>query len=167
MGIRETLEKKQSLSIGVAILVIVGAGVAIVLQARDFGSGNAGDAYFTTDDGQTFFVDDGRKIPPFDEGGKPAVKAHVFECGGKRVVGYLSRYTPEAIAAMQEAKKYKGTGKPPPNVKALASIGTTGLEVKKPGPGNPWVRQSDSARATKIRVFRCPDGSTPNEVGPD
>lgn len=167
MGIRETFQKKQSLTVAIASIVIVGAGIAIVLQARSFNSASAGDAYFSTDDGATFFVADGRKIPPYDSGGKQAVRAHVFECGGKRVVGYLSRYTPEAVAAMEEAKKYKGTGKPPPNVKALASIGTTGLELKKPGANNPWVRQSDVAKATQIRVYRCPDGSTPYEVSPD
>jgi hypothetical protein len=42
----------------------------------------------------------------------------------------------------------------------------TGLEVKRPGAGNKWIPQGDVARATEIRVFRCPDGSTPEEVFP-
>ena len=96
----------------------------------------------------------------FERDGKPAVRAHVFECGGKRVVGYLSRYTEEAKAALAEANSYRGTGKPPPNAKALASVGTTGMEVKRPGDAQ-WVKQGDVARATRIRTFKCPDGTTP------
>jgi hypothetical protein len=121
--------------------------------------------YYTTDDGQTLFVDDNTKMPPFDKDGKPAYRAHVFECGGKKVVGYLSRYTQQAKDALAEAQKYKGTGKPPPNARQLASLGTTGLEIKRPGDAQ-WVSQADAARATRIRVFRCPDGGTPPEVYP-
>ena len=146
-------------------VMIVGAGIAIFVQARDLMGSGAGKAYFSIDDGKTFFTDSSDRVPPFDKGGKPAYRAHVFECGGKREVGYLSRFTPESIAALEEAKKYRGTGKPPPNVGALASIGTTGLQVKRPGAAQ-WVSQADVARATAVRVFRCRDGSTPTEVEP-
>ena len=110
-------------------------------------------------------MDANTKLPPFDKDGKPAVRAHVFECGGKRVVGYLSRFTAEAQKALEEAKSYAGTGKAPPNARQLASIGTTGIEVKRPGDAK-WIAQGDATRATRIRVFRCPDGSTPSEVYP-
>jgi hypothetical protein len=148
-----------------AIIMIVGAGVAIFWQLRDDGSDGGSKTYFTTDDGQTLFVDRNTRLPPFDKDGKPAYRAHVFECGGKRVVGFLSRYTEQAKQALEEAKSYKGTGKAPPNVRQLASIGTTGLEVKRPGDAQ-WVSQADAARASRIRTFRCPDGSTPQEVYP-
>lgn len=167
MGIREKLEQRGPLvGIGAAV-VLVGSVVAIIVQARNLQSFNAGDAYFSTDDGQTFFVDTGAKLPPFEVDGKQAVKAHVFMCGGKRVVGYLSRYTPETLKAIEDAKAARDQGKPPPNVHLLAGMGTTGLEVKRPGPNNPWVKQADVNRATRIRVFRCPDGSIPAEVGPE
>ena len=167
MGIRETIEKKQPLVIAIATFVLIGAVVAIFVQARNFSSYNAGDAYFTIDDGQTFFVDTGAKLPPFDKDGKKAVRAHVFMCGGTRVVGYLSRYTEETLKAIEEAKEARKQGKPPANVHLLAGMGTTGLEVKKPGANNPWVKQADVKAATKIRVFRCTDGSTPPEIGPN
>lgn len=168
MGVRESMNKSRRLTGVMAGLLIVGAGVAIFVQARDMSSSSGpGKAYFTTDDGQTLFVDDALKLPPFDHDGKPAYRAHVFECGGKRVVGYLSRYTAASMAALKEAKSYAGTGKPPPNVGALAAIGTTGQEVKRPGAANKWVSQADATRATQVRVFRCSaDGSTPSEVDP-
>ena len=164
MGIRELLKSRQSLAVVVAAVMIVGAAVAIFVQARDT-TGGPGRAYFTTDDGNTYFADSGTKLPPFDKNGKPAYRAHVFECGGKRVVGYLSRYRPEVFQALEEAKAARNTGKPPRNAAALASIGSYGLEVKRPGE-TVWVSQADTRRATAIRVFRCPDGGTPTEVDP-
>ena len=165
MGVRELIKGKQGAVVALAVVMIVGAGIAIFLQMRGGASGGGSATYFTIDDGQNLFVDTNAKLPPFEKDGKQAVRAHVFECGGKRVVGYLSRYTQEAKAALAEAKSYQGTGKPPPNARALASIGTTGLEVKRPGDAQ-WVKQGDVARATRIRTFRCPDGSTPAEVYP-
>jgi hypothetical protein len=165
VGIRETLKARQSLSIAIACIAIVGAAIAIFVQARNVGS-NPGDVYFTTDDGQTFFAGDGRKFPPFEIDGKTAYRAHVFECKGKRVVGYMSRYTPEALKLFEEARAARAAGKPPANVAKLATIGTTGMEVKRPGPTGQWVRQGDIAKATQIRSFKCADGTAPDEVFP-
>jgi hypothetical protein len=164
LGVRRLFKQRQSAVAALAVLMIVGAGVATYLQMRDDGS-SSGDVYFSNDDGKTYFADSATKVPPFEKDGKPAVRAHVFECGGKRVVGYLSRYTPEAIQALRDARAARDAGRPPPNVAALASIGTTGLQVKRPGEAQ-WVSQADARRATAVRVFRCPDGSTPQEVDP-
>jgi hypothetical protein len=165
VGFRETIKQRPSLAATVAGLVIVGAAVAIYVQARDFGGSGAGKAFFTTDDGKTWFADSNLKLAPFDKDGKQAVRAHVFECGGKRVVGYLSCYRPEAHQALRDARAARDAGKPPPNPQALAAIGSAGLLVKRPGdPG--WVSQADGGRATMIRVFRCPDGATPEELEP-
>jgi hypothetical protein len=166
VGVRAFLRQRQSVTIALACLMIVGAAITIYWQWTTFdGDSGPGNTYFTIDDGKTYFVDRATKIAPFDKDGKPAYRAHVFECNGERVVGYLSRYTAEAIKALEEAERYKGTGKPPPNVAQLAAIGTTGLQVKKPGETE-WVSQADVRRATRIRVFQCPDGSTPQEVDP-
>lgn len=165
MRFRELIKGRQSAAVALAVFMTAGAAVAIYLQARDSGSSGPGNAYFSTDDGKTYFTDSATKLPPFDRDGKPAYRAHVFECGGKRVVGYLSRYRPEAIAALEEAAAARGTGKPPRNAAALAAVGTYGLEIKRPG-APAWANQADPRAATMIRVFRCPDGSTPGEVDP-
>ena len=165
MGVRELIKGNQFAMAALAGVMIVGSGVAIFLQARDDGSTGSGKVYFSNDDGKSFFADASTKLPPFDKDGKPAYRAHVFVCGGKRVTGYLSRHTAEAVKALEEAKAYRGTGKPPPNVRQLATIGTTGTEVKRPGDAK-WVSQADAAAATRVRAFRCPDGSTPTEVDP-
>jgi len=105
VGIRETLEKKKSLTVVAMVVVIIGSIIAIIVQARGLGPVGPGDAFYTVDDGKTFFVGDAKNLPPFDQGGKQAVTAHVFECGGKRVVGYVSRYTADALATIAEANR--------------------------------------------------------------
>jgi hypothetical protein len=165
VGVREFIKGNQFVMVALAGVMIVGSGVAIYLQASDDGSTDSGKVYFSNDDGKTFFPEKSTKLPPFDRDGKPAYRAHVFVCGGKRVTGYLSRFTPEALKALEEANAYRGTGKPPPNVRQLATIGTTGTEVKRPGDAK-WVSQADAAAATRVRAFRCPDGSSPTEVDP-
>jgi hypothetical protein len=165
VGIRDSIRQRKSLAAVAAVVMIVGAGIAIYVQARDFGPSGAGKAFFTTDDGKTWFVDKNTRLAPFEKDGKPAVRAHVFECGGERVVGYLSCYRPEALKALEDAMAAKAQGKPPPNVQALAAVGSTGLLVKRPGaPG--WISQADAGAATAVRLFRCPDGATPEEVDP-
>lgn len=165
MGIRESLNSRPAIGYALGGVILVGAAVAIFAQARQFGTQGPGKAYFSVDDGQSFFTDDILRPPPFDSGGKPAYRAHVFECGGKRVVGYLSRYTDATLQAMEEAKAYKGANRPPPNVGLLANAGTAGTELKRPGESK-WVSGADGVQASKIRGFQCPDGTSPEELLP-
>lgn len=88
-------------------------------------------AYYSTDDGTTFFRDT-MHIPPFDKNGKQAVMAMVFSCdGGKtQFIGYLLRYTPAGQELLKEDLKRSGQSRA--DMKGE-------YEVKKPGPG-PWFR---------------------------
>ena len=91
----------------------------------------------------------------------------MFLCGGKKVVGYMSRYTPEALEVMEDVKRAREEKRAPKNIGALMSLSSTGIEVKKPGAGNPWVKGSDVAKAADIRAFRCPgERNTAVEVDP-
>ena len=165
MGFRETLEKKKPIAIGLASLVIVASAIAIFVQAGGMGPEGQGDAYFTVDDGKTFFEEDGEKRTPFDYKGQQAVRAHVFECGGKRIVGYMSRYSQDAIKTLDEASEARKAGKAPPNIGKLSQVAVTGMEYKKPGTDK-WVSAADTAAVNVIRIFRCPDGSGPAEQFP-
>ena len=164
MGIREAMNRHKSVTTAVAAVVLAGAGVYIATAADDaFGRPGPGQVYFTTDDGKTLFTAPVTRLAPFDHDGRPAVRAHVFECGGGRVVGYLSRHTEQALRAIETARAARAAGRPVPNGRELAQIGTSGQELKRPGDAK-WVKQSDAAAATKVRRFRCPDGSTPTEA---
>jgi len=155
VGIREKLTKHQPLVIGIASVVIIIAIISIVLQASSMNSGKA-QAYYTVDDGQTLFTDSNWKVAPFEKDGKQAVRAHVFMCGGKKVVGYLSRYSDDAMKVLEDVKQAKAEKRPPKNIGALMSLSSSGVEVKKPGAGNPWVKGTDATKQAAIRVFRCP-----------
>lgn len=165
MGIRETLDKKKPIVLAIASLVIVASAVAIFVQAGGMGPPGQGDAYFSVDDGKTYFEHDSGKMAPFDYKGQQAVRAHVFECGGKPVVGYLSRYSQDALATLAEAREARKAGRAPANIGKLSQVANTGMEYKKPGTDK-WVSAADTAAVNTIRIFRCPDGSGPTEVLP-
>src|SRR5688572_12583041 len=113
----------------------------------------ATSAFFSVDDGKTWFTDDAAKLPPFTVDGKTAVRAYVFTCAdGKPFVGFLERYTAEGKKG-QEALAMPG-GK---NTMAMLDQ-ATGLEIKKPGQ-TVWVKQSDRSKADPIMNVTCKDGS--------
>src|SRR5688500_9050171 len=83
MGVRESLNENKKLGVG------VGAGIFVValaiLSFQLFGGGGTGveaptSAFYTDDDGKTFFKDDAYKVVPFNHGGKQAYRAEVFQC---------------------------------------------------------------------------------------
>ena len=83
MGIRETINKNPIIPISLSALAII---AAIFFVTREFAcdkrpvTGTPQAAYYTTDDGQTWFVDDIYKITPFDKDGKQAVKLVFRNC---------------------------------------------------------------------------------------
>src|SRR5947207_15643246 len=99
VGVRETLNRYPKITaavIGVILLAVVylfwSSGIGGIAAGR---SGT--QAYFSTDDGKSWFVDDAKKIPPFQKNGKDAVRAYVYKCpDGTKFVSHLERYTPEA-----------------------------------------------------------------------
>ena len=79
MGVRELIDRKNHLVMGVAIAAIAVALASILILWRHregppaLGAGV--QAFFSDDDGKTWFPDDAMKIPPFDHNGKPAYRA--------------------------------------------------------------------------------------------
>lgn len=115
---------------------------------------SAGRAYYTIDDGKTFF-EDSVHIPPYERYGSEAVGAMVFSCdgGATRFVGYLVRYSPEGKAQMESAMKRGAFGPP------------CGQQVKRPGDAN-WLDASTTRPVTgpsvnEITHVQCPGGNGP------
>jgi hypothetical protein len=165
MAVRDMLKTKPYAGMIAAVALLGVSGYLTLAFIRDYTSSGPGTAYFSDDDGKTFFSGDIMELPPFERGGKTVVRAHVFECSGVRVVGYLSRYTTEALAAFEEAKKFKGTNKPPPNLDVIMNAGTRGTQVKRPGEAK-WTGWENQEQVARLRGFLCPDGSSPQEVDP-
>lgn len=110
-----------------------------------------GKAWFTIDDGKTWFAEDARKIPPFDHQGKPAVLCFVYKSKTQQPwASHLLRYTPQGKKSIEE-RRAKG-------IRGFAMPGAAISEVKKPGAGA-WISSNDPV-AVEIQTPRAPDGST-------
>jgi len=159
VGIRETLNQNPGITTGATAVIILLALGFIIWQFTGSGGVDVQNAaYFTVDDGKTWFEDDVTKLAPFDKDGKQAYRVYVFKCGGgEPFVSHLERYTDEAKKRIEEMRNNQGQGGPP-NPMMFEGIMMTGVEVKDPGQPN-WIRQSDFQRAQQIMSPVCPDGT--------
>jgi hypothetical protein len=136
------------------IAICVGAVITIYffypLKSTTAGQNNLAAAWYSDDDGKTWFAGDQHKvIPPFDHNGKTAYRAYLFSSNGGKdaFVGYLERYTPEGAKMLADLRSPKPNQPPMPGI--LAAIQTRGLEVKKPGEAI-WVNAHD-IKAAAVR----------------
>lgn len=173
-GIRALLQKNTPIVLGVlAVAVLVALWYSLGSLRRP-----ANMAWFTTDDGKTFFAAEFTEVAPFTRGGREWLQVVVISCdGGKtRQVGWLVRYPPEA-KKRADALLRSGGGM------------LTGEEVKLPG-DTEWFGEVDlnalaggmggartaeafaraqarAKRAQEIKTQTCPDGSSPVIVSPE
>ena len=147
MGIREALNKNPLVAAG----AVVGA-VLLMMGIIWFMSGSSGarqgrnqKAFFTNDDGKSWFADSASKIPPFEKDGKEAVLAYVYSCDGTAFVAYMKRFTPEAKQKLQRGSSDAPTG--------ANTVQFAGIEVKAPG-GAEWYKQTDE-RALALMQPKC------------
>ncbi|HEY2588319.1 MAG TPA: hypothetical protein VGI81_21445 [Tepidisphaeraceae bacterium] len=162
MGIRQAVNEHPGVSTGVTIAVIVlTLGVILweLFSSPHAGTGRVGKAFYSDDDGQTWFADEANKLTPFtDVSGRQAVSAYVFQCGkGKPFVGYLLRATEQERQAAAKAGR-SADGVP---LNLMLS------EVKKPG-ARDWVRldQRNPRPFMAITIPTCPDGGKPVPLVP-
>ena len=158
MGIHERMNKNKTMAMSVACLLIVTAVVLIALQARGGGDGTpdptGGKAFFSTDDGKTWFAADAMTVPPFNKDGKEAVRAYVYRAGdGTEFVGYLERYTPVGKKSLKAA-----LAQPEQLTEDPFSTVAGELQVKKPGDAA-WISASDP-RAAKVQTVVSPKGKS-------
>jgi hypothetical protein len=162
MSIRESINNHPGVAKVAATVLFIAAIGAIVLQLRAAGPAgipNQTQAFFTTDDGATWFADDISKVSGFDHNGKPAYRAYVYRSGdGEPFVGYLERYTPQARAALEQQNQQPAATPPGPRKpNAAPNAATAGREVKKPGEGR-WIPAGDP-QVSRVLTIRAPDGS--------
>lgn len=153
MGVREWANEHPSVvygAMGFLVLASLGLVVAELRGDKQPAPGAIPSHYYSVDDGQSFFVFGAENIAPFDYKGKTAVRAHVFEAGGKRFVGYLERYIPEARKA-----KIARTITPFQEM--------DGRELKRPGAAA-WAATTDRSVLAKMAEVVSPSGSTETPV---
>jgi hypothetical protein len=130
-GLRGVINRHPGVTSG-AVMAVVVVSLAMALKPAP-----KPKAYFTVDDGKTFF-EAPAQVPPFTYHGREAVRAVVYSCdGGKtRFVGYLLRHPPEEKAAA-EVILARG-GRMPPG------------EVKRPGDAE-WASPFDPSKLKNVQ----------------
>jgi hypothetical protein len=164
MGVRESINGNTKLGVGVGTAILVLALATISYQL--FGGGGTGvqvstSAFYTDDNGKTFFKDNAYKVSPFDHNGKKAFRADVYQCpDGKQFVAFLYRHNALGRKAMEE---HLAKGAKDPQGTFLAGLEFQGMEVKPAGAGdNAWRSNSGSGE----RSVKCPSGGPAQPVNP-
>ena len=168
MSFREKLNRNpRQTAIIAGGLAILCAGF-LLWQLLGFGGGSSAagpvQAFYTADDGKTWFAADANQFSPITHEGKQAYRVHVFQCGdaGKPFAGYLERLNDAVRKRADELKAKYASDPSSPELDAIASA----VEVKKPGDPT-WVRAALPA-ASALTTPTCPAGEsgTPTEVLP-
>jgi hypothetical protein len=162
MSVRETLNKQ-----GPAAKIALVAGCILVagfLLWNSFKSGKppaASQAFYTSDDGQTTFVDDFFRAYPFDHDGKPAYRVYMYQTSkGTQFVGYLERYTAEGLKELEPLLSQ--TASREQLRQAIQTVRQKYTEVKKPNdPHAKWFRVGSSGAAS-VEAVTSPDGADDN-----
>jgi hypothetical protein len=149
MSVREAINNKKKVGVGVTILFFAAAAAILVYTQLPAHRIKGDKTYFTDDDGQTWFLDSVYQPSPFEHDGKTAVRAMIYsyDNGGKTFCAYLMRYTTQAKKRLDDAiaeaiKEGKSAG----SIELFTDreLNTTGVEVKLPGPGHSWILRSTS-----------------------
>lgn len=167
-GVREQMSKKPILGGAIAgVLALVAAAVV----AKTYWPERQADltkAFYTTDDGETWFEDSATKVAPFEVGGKTAVVAHVYSYagGGKQFCAYVAKFTPEGKTklelAVADAAK---AGKPAESVALYRdpAFMKAAILIKPAKSSVDWTSYG-SPKAQTIFAVKSPDGSVVDEV---
>jgi len=162
MGVRQSINQHPALgAAGGAILLVVAIGAMIYANRPT--PIKATRAYYSDDDGNTYFVDSSDRIYPFDHNGKPAYRAFVYQCGNaKPFVSYLARYSDSARAKIAALS---AKANDPEAAGAIAQAKNNGIELKKPGQTK-WVPELSPEGGQIAMHPHCPDGSVATNLTP-
>lgn len=165
MAIREALNSRPKTVVAVCAVALV-ALLCVLLRQLFVGgevqrTATASKAWYTTDNGVTWFADDGEKISPFDLDGKPAFRCVVWTCDGgeTKFVSHLERLKPDVAKGSEGKSQQEGWSR-------LRELGL--VDVK-------WLRAGDQGwvdiaapLARHILTPKCPGtGGKPQRVRPE
>ncbi len=159
-GRKTEVDPRVVLSIGIGLLVILCITVTVMSLKQPKFTGSR-QAWFSVNDGQTYFPETDRQVVPFDYDGRQAVRAHVYRCGsGKPFVGFLHKFSEAARKKLEEFRSNPANNnrRPPPELMSQ-------LLVKKPG--GEWVPERDRIKAGEIKNVRGPKGEDATEIFPE
>lgn len=154
MDIRNALNRNPAIVTG-SVLVLVVITLWLIFGQSSSMSRSTFEgmkAFYSDDDGQTWFTDSLVKSSPFDHNGKQAFRVYVYECNGVAKVRYLER-----VASRNDVPAVIKGGYTPPNT------GSDALrEIKRPGEKQ-WV-PFGYPEAHNIRFVKCEGGGQAKSV---
>ena len=161
---REIVERRRKNVVLVSAVVLALVLVALVTTKTRTETIAQGPrtlkAWYTTDDGRTWFGDVADKVVPFDHAGKPAYRCYVWTCDGgqTKFVSHLERLSASA------RQRFTGTAK----MELLAMLPGS-REVKSPLTGDTGWIAAEAPQATQIQIPVCQGGKPglPRPVEPD
>ena len=163
MAVRDKLNEKKILGPGIAAALIL---VAIALVGYQFVGGSANPAaapskaFYSDDNGKSFFTDDAAQIAPFDHNGKQAFRADVFKGpDGNEFVGLIYRYTDGGKREMQQ---YLAKHVSDPDGAMRSGIEQRGMQVKPVGADDKAWQLADEETVDRLRRgVKSPSGGGP------
>ena len=167
MAVREFLNKHRGMSVGAIVILLMGAiALAVLRNQQDVAQfGPPQDkAFFSSDDGKTYFTMPVTTPSPTDYQGKKAYRCFVFRCdGGKEFVGCLVRDPKPAPAPAAPAPPKPG--QPPAALRGGPMAGGY-MDLKPAGSGDRGWVQSITNEGMQLMQPRCPDGKLATRVTP-
>ena len=167
MSTRDKLNDNKKLGLGVAAAILIIALGIFSFQLRGAGDANAApvptSAFYTDDNGKSFFKDDINKLSPFDHGGKQAYRADVFKGpDGQKFVGLIYRHTEGGRKEMEEyvSKRVKD-----PDGLTRLSIERRGMEVKRLADKN-WSINDEMTQERLQASVKTPAGKPATLAAP-
>jgi hypothetical protein len=167
MSVRENLNSNRTVGFLIAAILLIAATVQAAYFLRPTAKyQSATEAFYTDDDGRTYFMDSIYKFPPWDHNGKQANLAMVYSSASGNFVAYQVRYAAAVQQQLQAlyAKAQSGE-RPLTDVNRLMttpSIGLAGTEVKMRG-SDKWVPMASMPHPIPIKAA---DGSDTMMVMP-
>jgi hypothetical protein len=166
MAFRESINKKPAIATGAAIGIIIAFSLVIYFE-KSSGAPKTGAltmAYYTVDDGATYYADSIDKIPPCDYNGHQAVRAYLYRCnGGKPFVAYLEAFTPDAKKAIESS----GSGPAFGGSQLGGDVPfNRGRLLKAPLTGDKgWLREGQPG-FSEVSEIHCPAGESNQDIEP-
>jgi hypothetical protein len=168
MGFREKFKAQPLIGAAIAAFLLLMAAGILARSYWPEKKAKLSEAFYTDDDGKTWFEDSAYQVPPFPHNGKLAVVAQIYSYanGSRQLCAYLTQFKPEAKqkleAALADARQ---KGLPPGSVALYQdrSFMQHALLVKKPGAANQWMSYDDP-KAIDVMTVRSPDGSAVDQV---
>jgi hypothetical protein len=153
MSVREALQTNKAVGIGTAVmLLLVAAAISFYSLRSNNTRGTATGAFYSTDDGKSYFTDTIFHFPPYDQDGKTVLRAIVYSSNSGKFVGALLRFKPEAKKTLEDSYAKAESGDQPMYVfkQQLNEIMRFGVEYKLPGQDR-WY--------SALPAVKAPDGS--------